>query len=67
MSRERRDAILDARGTRHVDELTTMQPPPTIVSGGNPANSGFSVITTETPAISQAGTQFGRNAHGGRG
>jgi hypothetical protein len=67
MSREQRDAILDARGTRHVDELTTTQPPPTIVSGGNLANTGISVITTETPAISQAGTQFGRNAHRGRG
>jgi len=70
LSRDQRDAILDARGTRRqVSEVivTQMQPPPSVVHGGGNPNTNISVVTTETPAASQAGTQFGRQAHGGRG
>jgi hypothetical protein len=67
MSREQRDQILDARGTRrNVEEVSTQQqqqPPNTINGGGG----NISVITTESPIASQAGRQFGRQAHGGRG
>jgi len=70
LSRDQRDAILDARGTRRqVSEVivTQMQPPPNVVHGGGNPSTNISVVTTETPAASQAGTQFGRQAHGGRG
>ncbi len=67
MSREQRDQILDARVTRrNVEEVSTQQqqqPPNTINGGGG----NISVITTESPIASQAGRQFGRQAHGGRG
>ena len=67
MSREQRDQVLDARGTRrNVEEVSVLQhsQPPNIINGGG---GNISVVTTETPIASQAGRQFGREAHGGRG
>jgi hypothetical protein len=68
MNRDQQNAILDARGTRRqVNELNTApQPPPSVINGSVP-NASISVVTTETPAMSQAGTQFGRHAHSTRG
>lgn len=68
MSREQRDQILDARGTRrNVEEISTQQQPPQTINGGGNPNASISVITTETPVTNQAGRQFGREAHSGRG
>mmetsp|Transcript_6983 Transcript_6983/g.10172 ORF Transcript_6983/g.10172 Transcript_6983/m.10172 type:complete len:493 (+) Transcript_6983:2497-3975(+) len=67
MSREQRDQVLDSRGTRrNVEEVSVLQQsqPPNIINGGG---GNISVVTTETPIASQAGRQFGREAHGGRG
>ena len=70
MTREQRDQVLEARGTRrNIEEINSFAPGTTVpatINASAPVNAGISVVTTE-PANSQAGTQFGRHAHAGAG
>ncbi len=68
MSREQQNSVLEARGTKRHIEAITANPPvePSVPSQVTATGTNVSVITTDVPTVnSQAGREFGRQAHRG--